>query len=140
MVANGEDLSRYVTAQDIGKRTDGHTFVVRREKCRHSCTGEDFLRVPYPLQDPIGPQTFVSQLEIRREILRRFPRRNRIACGMAARALEFHEKVGANTQSLRVRLDIGRNKRIVDPIQRRKITFDRGCLLFREVERWHSSR
>ena len=78
--------------------------------------------------------------EIRREILRRFPRRNRIACGMAARALEFHEKVGANTQSLRVRLDIGRNKRIVDPIQRRKITFDRGCLLFREVERWHSSR
>src|SRR6058998_551047 len=98
MVANGKDLRRHVTAEDIGKRTDGYTFVVRREKCRHSRTREDLLRIPYPLQDPIGPQAFVSKLEIRREILRRFPGRNRIACGMAAHTLQFHKEVGADTQ------------------------------------------
>ena len=140
MIANGLNLSRHIAAENIRKRTDGLAFVVGREKCRHPRTREYLLRIPHPLQDPIGSQALMGKLEIWREVLGRFPGRNRVACGMAARALQFHKKISAHTQSLRLRFDIGGNERVVDSIQRRKITLDGRGLLFREVERRHSSR
>src|SRR5207302_661468 len=94
MVPNGLNLSGDVTSQNVRERTYRNSLVVRREECRHSGSRKDLLRISHPLQHPIGAQTLVRELQIRRKIFGGFTRRNRITCGMAALTLQFHEQVG----------------------------------------------
>ena len=49
VVADGLDLRFHVTAKDILERTDGHSFVIRREEQRHSRSREDLLWIGDPL-------------------------------------------------------------------------------------------
>src|SRR5438270_4054073 len=117
MVTNSLNLSRHVTAQDVRERSYRDTFIIRREEQWHSSSRKDLLRIPHPLQYPVRPQSFMSELKIRSEIFRRFAWWNCITGWMTARALQLREKLGPDRQPFVVGVNICRNERVVHLIQ-----------------------